>query len=385
MSLLLKKNDASDDVLALQYALNQRLYQDKPLTLDGIFGPHTEAAVRAFQRQEHLTVDGIAGPHTLGALFELGTVIQRFDLTLSGFGRRPMPPRPVLPRPVLPRPVLPQARGGETAGPPPAPSARSLGPPSWDGAMHDWLLRQSQLRLWDQSGLPKKPYPPPLPPRAVPGVPGRQPQMPPGAPGVPPMPLNIVHPRKAQKIKLSPATGKTTGELRGEATGLYEFGCESGMEALTFEGVSWATTCSVLLVKRAPYLVQAFTGGFEMPVKRGKPEVRGFGRVETTLSTKPIFPADFKFMSTREGHFGLFPKLSGAMTFGKEMSFNAKAGVTLELELEAEHARVRFLTGLSVGGIVGTGIEIGGESAWRHWAGGYATLDVGVRFGPFGH
>lgn len=36
--------------------------------VDGIFGPHTEGAVKAFQAGHGLTVDGIVGPHTWGML-----------------------------------------------------------------------------------------------------------------------------------------------------------------------------------------------------------------------------------------------------------------------------------------------------------------------------
>jgi len=40
-----------------------------PTALDGIFGPNTEAQVRAFQRANGLGVDGIAGPNTFERLF----------------------------------------------------------------------------------------------------------------------------------------------------------------------------------------------------------------------------------------------------------------------------------------------------------------------------
>ena len=35
---------------------------------DGKLGPKTEAAIRAFQRDQHIQVDGVVGPQTLGAL-----------------------------------------------------------------------------------------------------------------------------------------------------------------------------------------------------------------------------------------------------------------------------------------------------------------------------
>jgi peptidoglycan hydrolase-like protein with peptidoglycan-binding domain len=53
-------------VAALQVALKSRgLYSG---AIDGIIGPRTTVAVRAFQRKHHLTVDGIPGPITCAAL-----------------------------------------------------------------------------------------------------------------------------------------------------------------------------------------------------------------------------------------------------------------------------------------------------------------------------
>lgn len=54
------------DVLWLQKALLQRGYA--PGAADAIFGPRTERAVRAFQKDAGLAVDGIAGRHTVTAL-----------------------------------------------------------------------------------------------------------------------------------------------------------------------------------------------------------------------------------------------------------------------------------------------------------------------------
>src|SRR5690242_5811180 len=57
---------ADADVAALQVALSARgLYT---ASVDGIAGPATAAAIRAFQSGAGLAVDGIAGPATRGAL-----------------------------------------------------------------------------------------------------------------------------------------------------------------------------------------------------------------------------------------------------------------------------------------------------------------------------
>jgi peptidoglycan hydrolase-like protein with peptidoglycan-binding domain len=49
-----------------QYLLVRRTLSDSQI--DGIFGPVTKAAVEQFQHDAHLSVDGIVGPHTWAAL-----------------------------------------------------------------------------------------------------------------------------------------------------------------------------------------------------------------------------------------------------------------------------------------------------------------------------
>lgn len=63
----LRSGSRGPDVLYLQGRLNAR-GATPPLVLDGIFGPKTNAAVRAFQGSRGLVVDGIVGPKTWTAL-----------------------------------------------------------------------------------------------------------------------------------------------------------------------------------------------------------------------------------------------------------------------------------------------------------------------------
>ena len=62
---VLKKGTQQHPTQTLQYLLRQH---DHPLTVDGIFGPKTDAAVRSFQRSKGLAVDGIVGPRTWSAV-----------------------------------------------------------------------------------------------------------------------------------------------------------------------------------------------------------------------------------------------------------------------------------------------------------------------------
>jgi peptidoglycan hydrolase-like protein with peptidoglycan-binding domain len=65
---VLANGHASDDVRKLQEKLKAHGFD--PGEVDGIFGPKTEAAVRAFQQARGIEVDGIVGPITWGKLNE---------------------------------------------------------------------------------------------------------------------------------------------------------------------------------------------------------------------------------------------------------------------------------------------------------------------------
>lgn len=57
---------AMEPIRSLQYLLRQHGHPD--VVVDGIFGPVTEAAVRAFQQSRGLVVDGVVGNQTWPAL-----------------------------------------------------------------------------------------------------------------------------------------------------------------------------------------------------------------------------------------------------------------------------------------------------------------------------
>lgn len=69
----LRFGSRGDDVRELQTQLRAAGHD---LALDGLFGPKTRAAVRAFQRARGLVPDGIVGPKTRGALGQSDHLIQ---------------------------------------------------------------------------------------------------------------------------------------------------------------------------------------------------------------------------------------------------------------------------------------------------------------------
>lgn len=63
---VLRRGAKGEDVKKMQRQLSNKGYT---LTIDGDFGPATEAKVKQFQRDKRLVSDGIVGPQTYGALF----------------------------------------------------------------------------------------------------------------------------------------------------------------------------------------------------------------------------------------------------------------------------------------------------------------------------
>jgi len=59
---LVSSGATGERVVAIQDLLNQQI--GAGLTVDGIFGPKTEAAVKAFQTKVKLSADGVVGPKT---------------------------------------------------------------------------------------------------------------------------------------------------------------------------------------------------------------------------------------------------------------------------------------------------------------------------------
>lgn len=83
---LVREGAKDDMVKPLQHLLNDRGEddEDRRVTVDGIFGAETEAAVKAFQEAGKLQVDGIVGPKTWDKLHRPGPQGKRGRLGACG-------------------------------------------------------------------------------------------------------------------------------------------------------------------------------------------------------------------------------------------------------------------------------------------------------------
>jgi hypothetical protein len=87
----IQQGSTGDDVRRAQRALDRAGFG--PGAVDGIFGPKTDAAVRAFQTARGLTVDGIVGPQTWAAL-PAQACVARFDVPTNRSGCQIVPAGP---------------------------------------------------------------------------------------------------------------------------------------------------------------------------------------------------------------------------------------------------------------------------------------------------
>ena len=62
---VVKNGSNGHPIKTLQYLLRAR---GQSVAIDGVFGPHTETAVKAFQASRGLPADGIVGPMTWVAI-----------------------------------------------------------------------------------------------------------------------------------------------------------------------------------------------------------------------------------------------------------------------------------------------------------------------------
>ncbi len=63
---LTRRGSVGPRVRTIQQRLKDRGWR---ITVDGVYGPATEAVIRAFQREKRLGVDGVVGPRTWAALW----------------------------------------------------------------------------------------------------------------------------------------------------------------------------------------------------------------------------------------------------------------------------------------------------------------------------
>jgi len=75
--------DHEAEVKMLQQVLNERVAPSPRLTVDGVFGPATKAAVIKFQSANQLEADGVVGTQTWSALYSL-TVNKNVTLSVHG-------------------------------------------------------------------------------------------------------------------------------------------------------------------------------------------------------------------------------------------------------------------------------------------------------------
>jgi peptidoglycan hydrolase-like protein with peptidoglycan-binding domain len=118
---MLAKGESGPRVEHLQKLL--RVAGLDPGPIDGVFGPTTEAAVRAYQQKVGLPVDGIAGPKLMGALKEAR--MERKAERQAARAARAAAPKPMRQKPVA-ESAPPETTAGGTVDPASAALRRAM-------------------------------------------------------------------------------------------------------------------------------------------------------------------------------------------------------------------------------------------------------------------
>lgn len=80
----LRRGDVGEEVKKLQTALDELGYDLGAPGIDGIIGPITEKAIKAFQEANGIIADGVVGPDTLAALEKAGTKVNEVTGNVDG-------------------------------------------------------------------------------------------------------------------------------------------------------------------------------------------------------------------------------------------------------------------------------------------------------------
>jgi peptidoglycan hydrolase-like protein with peptidoglycan-binding domain len=369
MSLWLAKKQRSNEVVALQNALNVRLKPPKLLVLDGIFGPLTEGAVREFQKCEGLKADGVAGPRTLGELFVRRTMV--LELVLSSDPLSPV-----------------EEKGGRSGDGQPkvgSPYDRpSFTPP--DPAL---LSFEERWRAWRSAPTPK-----PKPPvtstfmspvmLAAPSASRAG-----GTQSAEPPPPRIPPGRSVRKVTLTHSRPRVYGPLA--ANEVLEFETATDVSALLKEqpfDFTVSQSFTAAMVKLKPYVVPSGSLYF------------GSGGSGLQLSLRlwdtPILPRVWEHMAgeaNSTGRFSFGPSLVTSLKWDylrKHTEFGVFGGLRIEgswsKAWEGRSGRERSLTMFA--GLAAHAVFLSEKGA-KGWSrpdphGAEINFQLGFRFGPWG-
>lgn len=346
MSLWLAKDQESNAVAALQNALNIRLKPHTPLAVDGIFGDHTEGALRQYQKCQGLKADAIAGPKTLGTLFGRRTLTNTFLVS----------PAPA------PKPLTMPARQGVAA---------TMVASPYDLRHFKPSRPQPQPSRFEDAWRAYVNQPTPKPLR----VPAPPPMM--DVPAAPPRQLWL------RKPSLS-LTGSrpSLSEMFG-ANEWLEFEVAGEVGGHSLEELEVALTHTVAFVKGGEVVKPSAS----FAIKPGAVALQA----NLQWADAPILEHHWKLMANPKWTTGvrLAPALITSLMWepGGELSFSSFLGMRLEATLTREmhnrHGRALSMSlfcGLTGGWIMTAGREARG--AFRvHPASAQGLLQIGVRFG----